>query len=94
MKETIARQMLESIMYDNDMVNREEPLDESRLQPWVDKVAACLEAPIAELGESFFTDDWIESFCCGDADDQTVQIDLHPCLKELSETLDLFFEEY
>lgn len=94
MKETIARRMLESIMYDCDMVNREEPLDESRLQPWVDKVAACLEAPIAELGESFFTDDWIESFCCGADDALTVQIDLHPCLKELSETLNLFFEEY
>lgn len=94
MKETIARQMLESIMYDNDMVNREEALDESRLQPWIDTVSACLNAPIAELGESFFTDEWIESFCCGEIDYQTTQIEMHPCLQELSEVLDLFFEEY
>lgn len=86
--------MLEAILYDNDMVNREEPLDEAKLKPWTDKTAKALETPVSELGEDFFTEEWIDSFCCGDSTFIENEIKEHHCLGELSDLLNEFFEEY
>ena len=92
--EDIALKMLNVIIYSNDMVNREEALNEAAYDHWKKIVAATLEKPILELGLAYFTDEWIEMFCDGDSDFVNNEVEEYPVLKELNSALSDFFEEY
>lgn len=91
---TIARNMLDAILYDNDMVNRENPLDEDKLRPWVIETYNALTIPFRKLGKDFFTEDWIDEFCCGDDDFMMSQIAENPSLFRLHCILNDFFDYY
>lgn len=94
MKTTIAKKMLEAILYDNDMVNRSAPLNEAKFKYWVERVSQDLEAPVKELGVSFFTDEWIDDFCCGDECFIQEAVGKHSCLVNVNTDLNMFFENY
>ena len=92
--EKIARDMLEAIIYDNDMANREEPIEGSRIAPWLERVVNALKKPVRELGLNYFTGEWIEEFCCGENSFIDDEVKAHPCLGELNDVLNDFFDEY
>lgn len=93
-KWAIARKMLLAVMTDNDMVSREEPLDEKALEPWIKKTEDALTKPFGQMGEGYFSDKWIDDFCTGDEDFQEAEIKRHKSLEEVFNVLNDFFENY
>lgn len=86
----IARQLLEVIIYDNDIVNRLNPLNETKLKPWIDKVEQALID--SKVEPSIFTEEIIDMFAAGDADEMEAFVKEHPTLAEVHKLLNDFFD--
>ena len=89
----LAKKFLDAIIYDNDYVNRWNPLDEEKHYGlWIDEVGRGLKRPIQELGAEFFTDEMIDTLSIGDYDEMMAIIGEHPCLRYLNELLNKYDE--
>lgn len=89
----LTRKFLDEILYANDYINREEKFSSQKhWGNWIEKINPIVEKAVNVLGENFFTDDFISMFCDGDCDDVQNAIKEHPCLNELSEALNDYFD--
>ena len=89
----LTRKFLDEILYDNDYINREEKFSvKKHWGNWIEKIDPIVKKTIDELGEDFFTDDFISMFCDGDYDDLQNVLNEHPCLNELYEALNDYFD--
>ena len=89
----LTRKFLDEILYANDFINREEKFScKKHWGNWIEKITPVVEKAVAILGVDFFTDDFISMFCDGDDADVQKSIKENPCLKELHDILNDYFD--
>jgi hypothetical protein len=89
----LAKEFMDTILYDNDYINREEPFNEEKhYGNWVEKIAGVIKPTFTELNFEFFTNEFIEYFAVGD--DETIGrcCDDTPCLIPLNHILNDYFD--
>ena len=87
----IGKKFMDSIIYDNDFVNRWTPFNEEiHYGNWTNEFGRALIYPIMELGEEFFTDEVINLIACGDAHEMEELIENNPCLRWLDSLLNQY----
>ena len=90
-KKDIAKKLIDILIYDNDFVNRETPLDESKhYGNWIEKVAEKVCFPNNDL--NFYTEDNMNLFAVGDFGEKEELIKEHPELRELDTILNEYFD--
>lgn len=90
-KKDIAKKLIDILIYDNDFVNRETPLDESKhYGNWIEKVAEKVCFPNNDL--NFYTEDRMNLFAVGDFGEKEELIKEHPELRELDTILNEYFD--
>lgn len=91
LKRSIAKKLIDILIYDNDFVNRETSLDESKhYGNWIEKVAEKVCFPNNDL--DFYTEDRMELFAVGEFFDKEDMIKEHPELRELDTILNEYFD--
>lgn len=93
-KYAIARKMLTLVMVDNDMVNKDEAPDKKLFEFWVKKTEDALAEPFEQMGEGYFSDEWMDDFCTGGKQFQEGEIRRHKSLEKVLYVLDDFFRNY
>ena len=89
----IAKQMMDNILYDNDFVNREEPFDmEKHSGDWWKRISAALIPPIALLGSTLFTDEFVIMLSIGMYDEVEDALKKYPELLPVHDLLNEYFE--
>ena len=89
----LTRKFLDEILYANGYINRVEKFSvKKHWGNWIEKIDPIVKKAVDELGVDFFTDDFISMFCNGDYDDIQNIIKEHPCLNELNELLNDYFD--
>lgn len=88
----IARELMDGILYSNDIVNREEPVDiKKHYGDWWKKIAAALVYPVALFGADLFTEEVVELLSDGDSDEAAAFVKQYN-LETLYQTLNDYFD--
>lgn len=88
----LAKEFMDTILYDNDYINREEPFNEERhYGNWVEKITAVLKPILEKVGFELFSDEFIVEFGVGTDDDIERYNKQYPDLVPLNNTLNNYF---
>ena len=85
----VAKRLMDEIIYDNDYVNRYNPLSAKHYGDWINKIAEVVCFPYDNL--KFFTNDNIELLATGNYADVKGLIRAYPQLQPLHDMLNKYF---
>ena len=89
----LAKKFLDCILYDCGFIDRMHPFNESiHYGDWVKKLETELEKIVPELGEDYFTTEFIEEFADGDYEDMMKNCEKYSCLKPLNQMLNDYYD--
>lgn len=89
----IARDLMDVILYDNDIINIHNPLNEDfHIGAWIDDIASAVKLALPEIGENYFNNERCEIFAAGEYSEIQKMIEEHPILRDLDEALSNYFE--
>jgi len=91
--EELAHTIMQGVIYGGDMINRCEPFDEEKhYGSWTKEFVKELDKILHIVGEDFFDEDMVDLLTDGDYDCVQKVIEENPCLDNLNDLMNDYFD--
>ena len=93
MNTELAKKFMDGVLYGCGFIDRLHPFNEEvHYGDWTEKFENTLDKIVPKLGEDFFTDDFITTFCDGDEDLIIQSCKKYHSLKSLNQMLNDYYD--